>query len=131
MKCEIIRVEKTVLHTFGVFLIRGEVFMVTLEPPWKGNKPKKSCIPDDVYLCKRVDSPKYGDTFEITEVPGRTHILFHWGNFVKDTKGCVLTGQAFGSIRGVRAVVESKKAHSRFMAAMSGVDSFILSVRSV
>jgi len=73
--------------TFGVLLEvdreAGDVpFCVTLEPPLVLNKdgtttPFLSSIPTGIYICRRVDSPRFSNTFEITEVPGRTHILFH------------------------------------------------------
>ena len=68
------------------------VRLFTLENPWLDNAPNISCIPVGSYVCKRVISPKYGETFEITGVDGRTHILFHEGNYPSNTMGCVLLG---------------------------------------
>ena len=101
----------------------GEGFLYTLELPWLDNATMVSCIPAGPHRCRRVVSPTYGVTFEI-EVEGRTHILFHWGNWVKNTNGCVLLG--LGRDTDVPAVWTSRKAHEIFMAALEGVDEFEL-----
>lgn len=63
----------------------------TLERPWKQNTPFDSCIPEGFYPVIQVDSPKFGDTYEVT-VPDRTHILFHAANWVHQLHGCIATG---------------------------------------
>jgi hypothetical protein len=73
-----------------------------------------------------VISPRYGETFEITLVPGRTHILFHWGNYPSNTEGCVLLGTSRAA--DVPAVWSSRAAHAEFMAATQGVDEFHLTI---
>ena len=65
--------------TFGVLFDEEIPFCLTVEPEWKDNQEDISCIPTGYYLCKRVQSPKFGDTFEITGVPGRDHVLLHKG----------------------------------------------------
>ena len=47
----------------------------TLEEEDQGNRRNVSSIPAGTYIVKRVDSPRFGDTFEITGVPNRSHIL--------------------------------------------------------
>ncbi len=95
---EIIRLEKGEAGTFGALKIDGQVTCVTLEPEDRNNAQGVSCIPEGDYIAKRVNSPKYGDTFEISDVPNRTHILFHAGNVENHTKGCVLLGRNFGAL---------------------------------
>ena len=85
-------------------------FAVTLEPPWMGNEQNISCIPSGIYKLNRINSPKYGDVFQITEVEGRTHVLLHWGNLVENTKGCVLIAESFGTLKGKPSVMTSKNA---------------------
>ena len=75
----------------------------TLELPDLDNTPRKSCIPvGDYPLRKRTAgrfykrySAKFGHQFvvEICDVPGRSHVLLHIGNWIKDSYGCVLIGQ--------------------------------------
>jgi hypothetical protein len=98
----------------------------TLENPWLDNAQTVSCIPAGEYVCRRVISPRYGETFEITLVPGRTHILFHWGNYPSNTEGCVLLGTSRAA--DVPAVWSSKAAHAEFMQATRDVDEFVLSI---
>jgi hypothetical protein len=116
------RQEESEDGTFGVLLINGHVLCVTLEPPDRDNQQNISNIPPGRYVCKRVNSPKYGDTFEITGVPGRSHVLFHAGNVVRHTKGCVVLGQYYDKLAGDRAVLNSGGSHRKFMKAMEGVD---------
>ena len=49
------------------------------------------------YSCQRHFSTKFGATWELVEVPNRSAIILHWGNFPKDTKGCILLGLSAGS----------------------------------
>jgi len=66
----------------------------TLECPWANNQVFISCIPDGSYPLQAFDSPDHPDCWVITPVPGRTGILIHVGNHVKDTQGCILIGQS-------------------------------------
>ena len=76
--------------TLGKLTIDDNVFWIA-ERPWRGNKKEISCIPSGTYTCKRYVSKRFGETFEVTEVPNRTYILFHVGNFPeKDSHGCLL-----------------------------------------
>ncbi len=122
------RISKSPSVTMGALINEGIPFCLTLEPPWLFNKEKVSCIPNGVYRCKRITSPKYGETFEITGVPDRSHILFHWGNVVKDTEGCVIIGQSFGKLQDQPAVLESKKTFTEFNNLLKDVAEFILEV---
>lgn len=101
-------------------------FLFTLENPWLANQPNISCIPAGDYVCRRVISPKYGETFEVTDVDGRTHILFHWGNYPSNTQGCILVGTSHAP--EVPAVWNSRAAHAEFMDKFNGVDEFELTV---
>ena len=123
-ECEIIRVEEGFSGTFGVFKWFNEAVCVTLEPPADVK------IPPGRYLCQRYHSKKY-NTYEICEVPGRTKILFHAGNTMDDTTGCVLLGQYFGKLRGNRAVLNSGKTFRSWMALMgdSGSSTFWLTIK--
>lgn len=64
----------------------------TLELPDKGNLPSVSCIPAGAYKVQKHLSPKFGNCFQIMDVPDRSLILFHAGNFYYQTEGCILTG---------------------------------------
>ena len=68
----------------------------TLELPWKDNNRNISCIPEGVYKV-RLRLPRESATRDylhllIQDVPNRNFILFHHGNYARDSKGCVLLG---------------------------------------
>ena len=127
---EIIRLEEDFLHgTFGVLKIDKAVFCVTLEPPDRYNMQNQSSIPAQQYECIAHNSPKYGATFKVRNVPDRINILFHAGNIVGDTGGCILLGQYFGKLKGDRAVLNSGSTFKNFMRVMQGEDYFHLTIK--
>lgn len=79
----------------------GKVFFTTFE-----DKP----IPAGTYICRLLDHPKHGMCWEVTNVPGRTGILFHIGNDASDSEGCILVGFGFST----RAITFSADAYKRF-----------------
>lgn len=115
--------------TMGWLHIEGEKAIATLELPWANNEVKKSCIPVGRYLVKRTLSPKFGRTFEITGVPDRSKILFHWGNLINHTQGCVLLGTGHGMHQSFYSIFASLRAFEVFMKALKGVDEFWLEVK--
>lgn len=131
MKVELFRLEGSDQGTLGALRINGEIFCCTLEPSDEDNQKNISCIPTGNYLCKRVNSPKYGDTFEVTNVPNRTHILVHKGNVEKNTKGCILLGQYWGKLGQNRAVLNSGKTFKKFLEVTKEVDEFNLFIVQV
>jgi hypothetical protein len=129
----IVRVAGSDHDVAGVLNVRGRTIAVTLELAWRDNARAVSCIPHGRYLCKRVQSPKHGDTFEVTGVPGRSAILFHAGNVATDSQGCVLLGAAMGPTRdnGMRTVLGSRIARDRFRQELAGVPAFWLEVTTL
>ncbi len=125
------RVEHTDKCTRGVLLHDDKIIAVTLENPWKDNTPNISCVPIEIYECRRTQSPRFGETFEVANVDGRTHILFHLGNVEAQTRGCILLGEKFGDLNGEPAVLNSKATMAKLMEIMEGVDLFSLNVVNV
>jgi hypothetical protein len=83
--------------TIGELFINGERFCDTLENPWLDNQRNISCIPEGEYpvrlrLARESATRDYLHLL-IQDVPNRDYILFHRGNFPKDTSGCILLGQ--------------------------------------
>lgn len=128
MRGKLLRIEKGEEGVFGVLTLNGKVVCVTLERPWLDNQQDISCIPPDIYIAQRHQSPEHGETFKIVNVPNRTDILFHIGNRIKNSKGCILTGSSYGELEGERAVLSSSKAFIQFMTKLEGVDSFPLQI---
>ena len=113
--------------TLGELILNGKIICQTLERPWKDNTPEISCIPTGEYLCKRTNSPKFGETFEITNVPNRTHILMHSGNYVTDSTGCVLLGMISDRSSSYK-IFKSKIARDKLMEIMKDEQSFKLTI---
>ncbi|MCK4498969.1 hypothetical protein KAU11_00555 [Candidatus Babeliales bacterium] len=124
----LIRVEESNQGTFGNLLICSQVFCVTLECPDKLNERNISSIPAQQYQCIKTCSPQFGETFEIVDVPNRSHVLFHAGNTVKHTEGCIILAQYFGKLYGDRAVRNSGKTFKEFMKIMKEVKEFNLTI---
>ena len=112
--------------TLGTLTYNGRS-LVTIEKPWLGNMPYESCIPEGVYTCKRYRSERFPNTFEITDVEGRSHILFHVGNSAKDVEGCIALGQYVDQDK--YEIRNSRFAFREFMADTSKYDEFELKIR--
>ena len=120
---EIHRMETSAQGTLGVLMSGGRLVCFTMEPPELGNRPDVSCIPAGRYTCRRTVSARFGETFEVTGVPGRTRILFHVGNRADDTRECVLPGLSVGELEGRRAVLGSGPAFQAILRLLSGIDA--------
>lgn len=124
----------------GVLICGNQPVCLTLEEDWRDNQKGISCIPEGSYLCRRRTTAAHGETFEVTEVPGRTGILIHSGNTEMDTEGCILPGMEYGSIGAwddqsktiepQLAVLRSREAFKKFMALVGDRELFALHVRN-
>ena len=129
---ELIRLESNRNYgTFGVLKIVKQAFCVTLEPPALDNRVNVSAIPAGQYDCLRLNSATWGETFKVLDVPGRSHILFHPGNTIHDTRGCILLAEHFSKLRGDRAVLNSGRTFASFMGIFKDVGLFSLTIREV
>jgi len=125
---KLIRVSTIESGTFGVLLDEDLPFCLTIERPWVNNEKNVSCIPAGRYVCRRVNSPKFGNTFEVTGVPGRSAILFHKGNIMDDSHGCIIVGEQFELLNGKPAVLASGKAFDEFLGRLNASDEFDLEI---
>ncbi len=113
MKAVLIRnyQEKQTLGTLLLFEKENKVYECkTMELPWRKNQCQISCIPIGKYKVVKHVSPKFGPCFHVLNVPGRSEILIHKGNYNSDTLGCILPGAAFSDINqdGLKDVTSSK-----------------------
>ena len=120
--------EHSSFGTFGVWRLNKSIFCVTLEPPDRLNAPFQSSIPAQQYICHKVTSPKFGETYQVMHVPGRDNVLLHSGNRVEDTEGCIILAEHFGKLKGQRAVLNSGDTFKRFMIVMKGIKFFHLTI---
>lgn len=79
--------------TFGKLYLEDDFLCFTLELPYRFNARGISCIPTGLYKCHWRNSPRFGRSIELLDVPNRKYILIHSGNKVKDTNGCILVGE--------------------------------------
>lgn len=98
----------------------------TLEDPWNNNAPGRSCIPAAQYSVALGQFPKWGATYQLLSVPGRTAILIHPGNTNLDTEGCILPGSSFTRMKGYMAISASKIAYEAIMQWANGAPQFTL-----
>ncbi len=98
-------------QTLGEFQV-GERCFLSLEPKWENNDKKVSCIPNGTYKVVKRNSAKYGDHFHILDVPERSFILIHNGNYFHHSQGCILAGMGIKEINndGQLDVTESQTA---------------------
>ena len=114
---------------------QGQPVMATLEHAYDdgsgGWSPK---IPPGVYTCNRGDHRLHGmantfETFEVTGVEGHEGILFHWGNFNRDSEGCILVGQGNATQGdGTEMITGSRLEFEKFMALHADEQEFTLTV---
>jgi hypothetical protein len=123
------RIAFTEHGTFGVIIDAGIPFALTLERPWLDNKPNESCIPAGTYACQRFHSASHPDTFQVMNVPDRTGILFHTGNLMQHSAGCILIGEQFELYKGQPAVLSSKKGFKEFMDKLGSMQDFQLLIQ--
>jgi len=88
----------------------GLVAGYTVELPWRDNRVNESCIPVGGYRAIRHDSPTFGSTLWLQDVPERTEILVHVANSPADLDGCIGPGDDYGwwGERGELAVWHSQ-----------------------
>ncbi len=100
----------------------------TLELPWLNNQRLISCIPTGTFSVVKRTSEKYGTHFQLLNVPDRSMILIHSGNYYSQTQGCILIGSSYQDINqdNVRDIIESKNTLVKLYAMMP--DKFDLKV---
>lgn len=108
MKIEVRRHYFSENYTIGKLYIDGGYFCDTLEPSITAKE--FPAVKTGIYSLSIVWSSKFGCYMPRIEVPNRTGILFHVGNYPHDTKGCVLLGM--NTIKG--SVTASKVTFNSF-----------------
>jgi len=92
----------------------------TLELPDKGNQKRISCIPAGEYKVKKRFSPKFRNHFHVQNVPNRSYILIHAGNYNYQIQGCVLVGKRLKDINqdGLLDVADSGVAMKELLGLL-------------
>ena len=121
--------------TFGILELEG-FQCYTLEPAWRGNEVGRSCIPAGVYTLRQRVSPivqrttnsAYEKGWEVTDVPGRTYIMIHPGNWANNTEGCILPGRRPAVINGEPGVASSRAAFDDLMKYLRKKDEWVINI---
>lgn len=141
MNLTLTRTEKRDDGIFGILSDEaGLQVAVTLEHAYDaklGNGSYAPKLPAGTYKCVRGPHRLHGmtadfETFEITKVPGHTGMLFHWGNYNRDSNGCVLLGRRRAPV-GVNnttdMITSSRNTFQKFMDLQRNVNEFTLTVK--
>jgi len=92
MDLKLQRITFTDKSTIGELTLNGDKLCYTLELPVKDALPG-SAIPPGLYPVLDLPSPRFGRNVpHIEDIPNRSNILIHWGNYPTDTEGCILVG---------------------------------------
>lgn len=105
--------------TAGALLVNRQFVCMTLELPWLGNTRNVSCIPRGSYIIRPWVSNEHGQVYRFDEVPGRSDILIHAGNFLRDTQGCILVGTTLIGDDDKLRLVESRRAKDKLDQTLS------------
>lgn len=116
MKLEVRRKEETSRSIIGELWIDGQKECYTLEPartnPVNAGHP---CVSAGTYNVIFTPSPHLGYiTPELENVPGRSDIRMHVGNFPKDSLGCLLVGSG----KATDWISGSKTAFAKLMTLL-------------
>jgi hypothetical protein len=99
MNLEVRRNRSTIRSTTGKLSIDSQLQCVTLEPPLTADPNGNGyvCIPAGTFPLTIQWSPKFQRQVpHVNDVPGRSAIEIHIGNFPDDTDGCTLVGMDYG-----------------------------------
>lgn len=138
MNINLDRFVETSHGVFGTMRVNGMSFY-TVEEQNLQNQRSISCIPAGTYVCKRSRYHKGDyDTFEITNVPNRSRILFHVANTEEDVEGCVGVGLSIAVLHvkdedtqevvPKLAIAQSRLAFGMWFRKLTGVDEFTLTI---
>ena len=127
---ELVRLEESKQGTLGILKIDKQIFCCTLEPPDRLNERNRSNIDPQQYVCTPYVSSTHGETWKVENVPGRSGILFHKGNSVRHTSGCILLGDKFGKLGNVlRATLNSGATFTHFLMVLANDTQVSLTIQ--
>src|ERR1700752_56692 len=120
MTGDLYRAESTDEGTFGTIILQDGWTCFTGELPWRDNKSNISCVPPGSYAVMPFTSSTHGKCLKLENVPNRTDVEIHAGNWCGDVSmgydsdllGCIIVGTNVGPLGpdGQKAVLNSKVA---------------------
>ena len=132
--------------TFGrLYNPAGDELCRIVEKPWRNNIKKDSCIPVGKYKLGfypygKKFYPRYRKEFakqgnekgmiHILDIPGRSHVLWHKGNYPENSWGCLLTNMSVGrneqgELQGYRSADAYRRVYPIVREAMEKADTYL------
>ncbi len=116
-------------YTYGVWYRDNQPLGIySIELPNLDNQHDTSCIPEGEYKVTLYNSATKGIVYLLHDVPNRTFIEIHKGNFTSDVLGCFAVGLSFGVMinpktkKGEAAVLNSSGALTKLMALCNNAE---------
>jgi hypothetical protein len=125
LKLELQRDRQIEKGTTGRLFIDGAPCYFTLERPAARFGDAHPCIPPGEYSVVLYHSAHFERLMPLLEdVPGRSGIEIHWGNFISDFKGCIGIGSSRGELPdGSPSIWNSRSAFDALFAALQTAQS--------
>jgi hypothetical protein len=119
MEIKVIRETKTDDSTIGKLFINDVFHCFTLEDKERKVKIKNvTAIPKGRYEVIVNFSNRFKQQMPLLlKVPNFEGVRIHWGNYSKDTEGCIL----LGTTKGVNMIGNSRTAYGKFMSVLNKV----------
>lgn len=135
-KATLIRLQDDGNQTLGRIYLHDGIEKVaefnTLELSDKNNQKNISCIPRGTYNVRHRSESESGKFkyphLLIKDVPNRSHILFHRGNFNYQIQGCILIGSYFIDINKDGLIDVARSKHSFDMMMSIVPKEFVLKI---
>jgi len=118
---------------YAVCNSKGQLFGFLGQLPWRDNMRNVSAIPPGTYRIRLHKCEKHGQSFLIENVPGRSNVEIHIGNWVgakdkglkSDSLGCPLLGRSVGILEGQLAVLQSSVAFKEWVDRFGPTGAFL------
>jgi hypothetical protein len=107
-------------------------YWYSLELPDIDNQRRISRIPSGTYKASKHVSPRHGRSLWIREVPNRSEILIHSGNFHYQILGCILIGKQIDYIDedDYLDVANSRDAINELMGYLEDYDGVMIEIKN-
>lgn len=146
MKIILERIEEDAKATLGRFAIDGADAGFMLEPAGPGGATGRLRIPAGLYALelKPLGTSKFDmranalmstaggrhlGMIRLVDVPGRSEVLIHWGNYWSDTEACLLPGAGrMTGWDGSLAVSASRDTYQRVYPAIAAAAAAALNI---
>mgnify|MGYP007071629340 CR=1 FL=1 len=116
MELKLVRETFTDDSTIGKLFINGSFHCLTLEDKDRELKIKSiTAIPKGRYELAITFSNRFKELMPLLlNVPNYEGVRIHWGNYSKDTDGCILVG----TTKAVNMIGNSKTAYAKLLAIL-------------